>query len=34
MIMQMLGLVIGVCAGYLLGLFVYEQMQPHSREAS
>lgn len=27
MIMQLLGAVIGMCIGYLLGLFVYEQMQ-------
>ena len=27
MTMQLLGAVIGMCAGYLLGLFVYEQMQ-------
>ena len=27
MITQLLGLVIGMCVGYLLGLFVYEQMQ-------
>jgi len=27
MIAQLLGVVIGMCVGYLLGLFVYEQMQ-------
>ena len=27
MIMQMFGLAIGLCTGYFLGLFVYEQMQ-------